>query len=46
MPEVRPIEAHQGKLSPGVRELMQVAGFQHRKQIVDQLLSEMGENSA
>ena len=45
-PEVRPIEAHLGKLSPGVRELMQVAGFQHRKQIVDQLLSEMGENSA
>ena len=41
-PEVQPIEEYRDKLSNDVCELIQVAGFQHRKQIVNKLLTEMG----
>ena len=41
-PEVQPIEEHKDKLNEDICELIQVAGFQHRKQIVNKLLAEMG----
>jgi len=42
-PGYGPIEAHRDKLSDDVYELLQMAGFQHRKRVVKRLLEEMGE---
>ena len=42
-PGYGPIEEHRSKLSEEVYELLQIAGFQHRKQVVSRLLAEMDE---
>ncbi|MCH8295159.1 phytanoyl-CoA dioxygenase family protein [Candidatus Poribacteria bacterium] len=44
-PGIGPIEEHRDKLSDDLCELLQVAGFQHRKQVVTKLLAEFGEES-
>lgn len=42
-PGVGPMAEHQDKLSDDVCELMQMAGFQHRKGVVQRILEQMGE---
>ena len=40
-PGYGPIDEHRDKLSEEVYELLQMAGFQHQKQVVGRLLAEM-----
>ncbi|MBT5714165.1 hypothetical protein HOI71_24165, partial [Candidatus Poribacteria bacterium] len=44
-PGLAPIAAHRDKLWPEVAELHETAGFQHRKEVVNRLLTDLGEDT-